>query len=52
MTGADDKPIRRESGEMKITLQFPAKTEREDVIRQEVREILFCALREYLQKLP
>jgi hypothetical protein len=37
-------------GNMKVILEFPARSEQDEIIKQEVRSILSSSLQEYFQK--
>ena len=50
MIDTDYKRIEMEKEEMKVILEFPAESEHEEAVKQEIKRILFRVLQEQLEK--
>lgn len=51
MIDTDYNQIEMEQGGMKVILEFPSKSEKEESIKQEVKGILSSVLQEQLEKI-
>ena len=51
MIDTDYNQIEMEQGRMKVILEFPSKSEKEESIKQEVKGILSSVLQEQLEKI-
>mgnify|MGYP006922147881 FL=1 len=50
MSGIAYQQITEEKNGIKVVLEFPTQSEQTDILRQEIKSVLLCALREKLQK--
>lgn len=51
MSGIAYQQITEEKNGIKVVVEFPTHSEQTDILRQEIKSILSCALREQLQKI-
>ena len=51
MSGIAYQQITEEKNGIKIVVEFPTHSEQTDILRQEIKSILSCVLREQLQKI-